>query len=1752
LNKYLINRTKRKNLIFFVVIFFVGLAAGTSRAEWVAYNDNLPEPGDSTAANVTGWTIHNNDRAHSTGRLKNFETGSQATMPAVTFTMGNAGLSVSSGSSGGNPIEGTEAYEIFHNIVDFGPNLINYGSSGWWVEMEFTGLDPAKTYSFVGTAVRARTYPSRITLFTISGADSYVNNSSDGIVERSENESKLLAGNNSVTGYVVRWDDIMPSAGGSFKIRAEATTESEYGRAYPFGGFMLEELGKAGNRPPEVDAGDYDSLTWPNNILRLSPIIEDDDPCDVGIMTIKWSKLSGPGTVTFEPGDDIADPCAIFSEPGNYVLQLQAWDEVPQLGSSSLAITIIEPLLGDLDGNNRVNWHDIVLFAAQWLGAPRSPADLNARDGVNMADFAILAENWLEGEGAILVINELLARNDFGATDPQGEHEDWIEIYNSGEEAINIGGMYLTDNLSEPAMWRIPNEDPSATIISPGGYILIWADNDINDAGLHAGFQLDADSDEIGLFDTDGTTLLDSVIFGDQTPDVSYGRDPDATSNLVTLNPTPGVSNNGSYLAVVADTKFSHDRGFYDAPFDAEITCETPGAIICYTIDGSTPTTTHGLIYSPASSITISTTTCLRAMAFRPGWKSTNVDTHTHIFLEDVIKQATNPATGSQVAPPGYPSSWGSVTGDYQVDPDVVGQNGSDRFNGLYANTIIDDLKSAPTISLVMDKDDWFGSKGIYINQSQDGTERVASIEYIDPNTKDEFQVNCAIAMQGGVSGGGTSLQRWKSFKLSMRPRFKIQTDDLKATGGPPKLNFKLFADSPVDRHNTFVLDGVLNHSWLHPGSDQRDTALYVQDQYVADLHNAMGGQSPHGSYAHIYINGLYWGMYYIHERPDHAWAAEMFGANEDEYDAIKHSTSYIINDGGGPGSGTARANFNAMVNTANAVQSDPTNLAKYEALCNKLDVDNFITYLLANCFCGNHDWPQKNWYATHRNHPDGRWRFHSWDAEHTLEGGNDVGESPSDIHNKLDGNAEYRMRFADHVHQYFFNGGPLSYPAAAQIYRKRINQIDRTIVGESARWGDNRRTKPYTREDWLKTANGKLSSFLPGRSNSVLNTLKSANLYPSISAPVFGINGVNQHGGHVETNSQLTMTASGTIWYSLNGADPRIAGGAVNTSGASLYTGPVTLTKSTHVQARVLSGGTWSALNEAVFAVGPVAENLRITEIMYNPQNINILSDPNTEFIELKNIGTQTINLNYASFTNGIDFTFPDMDLAPNEYILVVEDIDAFTNKYGPDLNIAGEYFGSLNNGGERIELLDAAGSRIHDFKYSDGWFPITDGMDFSLVVIDSLNTDPSLWSDKSTWRPSTAPGGSPGADNAGQPPEIGGVVINEILAHSHAEAPDWIELYNTNGHAINISGWFLSDDEQDLKKYEIADTTIIEPYGYIVFYEDLHFGNPAGPGSHRPFGLSENGETLYLNSGSDGELTGYSDIEKFGASATGVSFGRYLKSTGSYNFVATSEITPGGANAYPKVGPVVINEIMYNPPFSGDSEYIELLNISDSPVVLYDSITSEPWRFTDDPDNPGIEFFFPTDSPVTLGSREYLLLVSDSAAFDARYNIPAGMQVFEWPAGRLDNAGEKIQLSMPGDVDIQGRRQWIRVDRVTYSDGSHPIDTDPWPVEPDGIGYSLSRINPAEYGNDPVNWQAEIPSPGRGGSRTARTEFAGPFTSESILLHRVVFSENYSTEFKLMDKRETRRTDWYYVRVVQSNGSLAWSSPIWLESSS
>ena len=158
-----------------------------------------------------------------------------------------------------------------------------------------------------------------------------------------------------------------------------------------------------------------------------------------------------------------------------------------------------------------------------------------------------------------LVINELMASNNTSIQDPQGQYDDWIEIHNFGSNPINVGGMYLTDNLSVPTKWRIPDNNPAITIISAGGYLLIWADEDTADTGLHANFKLDAAGEQIGLFDNDGVTVIDSVIFSEQVTDTSYGRYPDANNNWLLFGvPSPKAENIRVFRGLVSGVEVSH------------------------------------------------------------------------------------------------------------------------------------------------------------------------------------------------------------------------------------------------------------------------------------------------------------------------------------------------------------------------------------------------------------------------------------------------------------------------------------------------------------------------------------------------------------------------------------------------------------------------------------------------------------------------------------------------------------------------------------------------------------------------------------------------------------------------------------------------------------------------------------------------------------------------------------------------------------------------------------------------------------------------------------------------------------------------------------------------------------------------------------------------------------------------------------------------------------------------------------------
>lgn len=492
----------------------------------------------------------------------------------------------------------------------------------------------------------------------------------------------------------------------------------------------------------------------------------------------------------------------------------------------------------------------------------------------------------------------------------------------------------------------------------------------------------------------------------------------------------------------------------------------------------------------------------------------------------------------------------------------------------------------------------------------------------------------------------------------------------------------------------------------------------------------------------------------------------------------------------------------------------------------------------------------------------------------------------------------------------------------------------------------------------------------------------------------------------------------------------------------------------------------------------------LRVTEIMYHPSSLagNTNSAEAFEYVELRNTGPQTLNLAGVRFTSGIEFDFTGSvvtNLAPGARVLVVRNAAAFVARYGAVAAVAGQFTGALENGGELLRLEDATGEKILEFSYNNAWYPITDGDGFSLVIVnDAASFD--TWGLKTSWRPSGVEGGTPAAGE-GAVPVFGHVVVNEVLTHTDLPLVDSVELFNAGTNAVNLRGWFISDDFGTPKKFRVATDIIVAAGGYRVFTE-ADF-NPA-PGNATSFAFSSLGDEVYLFSGdANTNLTGYVHGFQFGAAANGVSFGRHVSSTGEEHFVAQTARTPGAMNAGPLVGPLVFSEILYHPPDSAGGEddsfgeYIEIYNSSGVDVPLFDPANpTHTWWL-----QGGAEFEFPTN--VTLAAGRHLLLVNFNPGvtnllneFRARYNVPAGTAVLGPYRGKLDNSSDALELFRP-DAPVLGETPYILVESVRYRDAA------PWPAEADGAGAALRRLAVNQFGDDPLNWRGATPSAGTGG---------------------------------------------------------------------
>lgn len=1530
--------------------------------------------------------------------------------------------------------------------------------------------------------------------------------------------------------------------------------------------------------------------------------------------------------------------------------------------SSIAPCAALEPE-GDFDGNYSVNADDLARLADRWLDPDcltgGCDEDIDGTGGVNARDLAVFAKYW-GVEGANLVISEFMAKNKNNrSTTVEGQtvFPDWIEIYNSniGRTAIYLDGWYLTDDENDPNKWPLP-----ALWLTGGTRWLIYAsDIQIEDhpenspysdgSNFHTNFELDGGGEYLALVDPHMYVIhaYDSSEYGfddfgypAQQQDVSYGIY-DGEEQYFT-DPTPGAENTPGETRMSGVPFFSHESGTFVESLALTLSTPAQGAVIRYTTDGTIPTETSTKYTAP---ITLTVTTEVMARLYEPFKAPGAFVTRTYVALDASVS-----------------------TVDSDIPLVVVDTHGQGINQNAYTQC-----------------------SAVFIERPING-ERTKIIDLPD------FAGRCGIRIRGSSTGGQSKHQY--SFET-----WDEQNDDAAAS------IFGMPADSDWVLYAPFIYDtALINNALAYEMS--RQVGPYACRTRACEVYlNTGTGQVTSSHYV-----GVYYFMEKIRVNVDRVDIARL-----DPWDSVETviSGGYILAidraDPDGPGFRTARgtglftyidpqepevttAQRSWILGYLNVLETTlyGTNFQDIdEGYAKYMDVASHIDHSLINLLPMNVDAFRLSGYM-YKDRDGKLYAGPVWDFDRAFESTDSRDDNPEAWNGTGDATRFFEYVWYARLHQdidfwqryidrwYELRQDQFSTTNLNSIIDELADEVREAAERNYIRWP----SEP-PRYGGFQGEISNIKSWLSARANWIDNQF--------VKPPT-----ITPNGGIAEAGDSVTLAnpnTSGTIYYTIDGSDPRVFRGAggrstpgdVSTT-AIEYTGPITLNKSTRIKARVLVasnfGSPWSGLATAGFGITPVAQNLRITEIMYHPKDTGDPEDPNKEYIELRNIGDEEINLNLVRFTNGVDFTFPDMNLPPGEHIIVVYKQSLFEGRGGGyEGLIAGEYTGKFDNGGEKIRLEDAAEQVILDFEYKDGWRDITDGEGFSLTIIDpndkmlygsddgliaywtfdemagtTINdsvgtnhgemegtptwtagaiagglefngtpdaitvnpieplvgnrvtvqiwvrpvsvariwnpiltqhddagqgyflfvygdrptfsvsdgdvtaeaTSPDTivpnewchiagtndgtnirlyidgeliasatsvgftgadhyacigydyakptyyngimddlriydralgqyefmgmtdamerWSRKFSWRSSAYDGGSPGYDDSGIMPDPGSIVVNEILAHSHAANADWVELYNTTDEQIDIGGWYLSDSGANLTKYRIADDTKIDPYGYILFYEDTNFGETAAdPGRIVPFAFSENGEALYLTCADDeGVLTGYRDVEEFGASPTGVSFGRYIKaSTGNANFVLLDSNTPGAPNTYPKVGPIVISEIMYNPLFDNqDQEFIELLNITSESVTMYDYDEGEPWRFTN-----GVSYTFPA---LTIPADGRVIIAKDINAYITAYGLPPwGVFILGPYSGRLGNSGEKVDLSMPGDVDEHGVRQYIRVDRVNYSDGTHAQDNpgyiDLWPPEADGQGASITRANPALYGNDPNNWiPAKPPTPG------------------------------------------------------------------------
>ncbi len=802
-----------------------------------------------------------------------------------------------------------------------------------------------------------------------------------------------------------------------------------------------------------------------------------------------------------------------------------------------------------------------------------------------------------------LRVNEFVADNSpTGQLDQDSDSSDWIEIYNPGPGVADLTNYFLTDNAEVPNKWALPS-----MTIPEDGFLIVFAsgkDRALAGSELHTNFKLAAQGEYLALTKEDDNVGFETIsefatTFPEQRHGVSYGYGKDGDDVGYFDKPTPGAANGKRFNGFVADIEFDVARGLFTEPITISFSSATPDVEIRYTTNGSAPTIFGSKKYSEP--ITISETTMIRAVASSKDLIPTKLTTQTYLFPQDIVTQ-----NADGMPPNGWPTSVNRRM-DYGMDPDITSR--------YTEQEMMDALIAIPSVALSFDQKDFTGSKGVYVNSDKRGREweRPVSVEIIHPDgVTQNVQIDCGIRIRGGASRRNSNPKH--AFRLFFRREYGADT-----------LNSPLFGSEGVDRFEKLDLRTAQGYAWSGHPSGQNHQNTFLREVLARDLQGNLGQPYTRSRYYHLYINGIYWGLYMSHERPEAHFGASYLEGSRSEFDVLKSASN-----GGGyntettDGSMEPGSDWETLWQLTRDQEADPSieRFMRMQGLGQGgvrnpefpvlLDVDNLIDYMLVVGYTGSYDGPlndfgsqfnTNNWYSIRNAERDERGFIHIvHDFENSL-GADPVSpkwerannrmntkngatgrarynkSNPQFIHFDLaEGTEEYRLRFADRAHRALFNDGVLTPAEVLATLEKRRTIVENVIIAESARWGDAQQSEPRDKEDW-DGAVADLVELILGRTQVFLGHLRLADLYPDLEAPCYF-----PHGGLIgsDTSVESIVPTAGTHLYYMIGSDddanagewsdaldPRQLGGAPHLAASSI---PITAITGDDVKGQTLT----------------------------------------------------------------------------------------------------------------------------------------------------------------------------------------------------------------------------------------------------------------------------------------------------------------------------------------------------------------------------------------------------------------------------------------------------------------------------------------------------------------------------------------------------------------------------------------------------